>query len=82
MPTINLSGTSAKQLLDEYLLAIEAMRIAISAHAKTAPRGRDYQTAAPDAFARALGEHLSRLGRLESVINELEGIVEYISDQC
>jgi predicted esterase len=40
-------------LLDKRLLAIDAMRLAISALALSAPNARDYQTAAPDAFARA-----------------------------
>ena len=79
MPTISLNGTSAKQLLEEYLLAVDAMRIAISTHAMTAPHGRDYQPTG--AFAEAQLEHASRRDRLESVISELEQIAEYISDQ-
>ena len=77
MPTINLNGTSAKQLLQECLLAIDAMRVAISAHAITAPRGREYQPTG--AFAQAQFEHTSRRDRLESVNRELEQIAEYIS---
>jgi len=41
-----------------------------------------YQTAPADAFAIAMNEHRSRMLRLESVMNELERIAEYISDQC
>jgi hypothetical protein len=80
MPTINLNGTSAKKLLEEYLLAVDAMRFAISTHAMTAPYGRDYQPTG--AFAQAQFEHASRRDRLESVISELEQITEHISDQC
>jgi hypothetical protein len=76
-PTINLNGTSAKQLLEEHLLAIDAMRTAISTHAMTAPYGRDYQPTG--AFAQAQLEHTSRRERLESVISELEQIAKYIS---
>jgi hypothetical protein len=76
MPTIDLNGTSAKQLLQECLLAIDAIRVAISAHAMTAPRGRDYQPTG--AFAQAQFEHTSRL---ESVIREVEQIAEYISPE-
>lgn len=57
--TINLNGTSAKQLLEEHLLAIDAMRTAISTHAMTAPYGRDYQPTG--AFAQAQIEHTRSL---------------------
>jgi antitoxin component HigA of HigAB toxin-antitoxin module len=81
-PTINPHSTSPQALLDKRLLAIDAMRLAISALALSAPNARDYQTAAPDAFARAMNEHRRRLARLESVINELKGLAEFTSDQC
>ena len=79
MPTINLNGTPSKQLLEEFLLSIDAMRFAISTHAMTAPYGRDYEPTG--AFAQAQFEHASRRDRLESVISELELIAEHISGQ-
>lgn len=81
-PTTNPHGTSPRALLDKQLLAIDAMGLAISALALSAPNARDYQTAAPDVFARAVNEHRRRLARLESVINELKGLAKFTSDQC
>ena len=84
-PTINLNCTSPKELLDEQLLAIHALPVAISTLAIAAPNARDYQTAPTGAFAqaqfeRSAGTRSSNTGAAS--INELEGIAEYISDQC
>ena len=81
-PFINLNGTSAKEFLEENLLAINALRIAISTLAMAAPNARDYQTAPMGTFRQAESEHRSRLMRLETVMQELEILAEHISDEC
>jgi hypothetical protein len=43
-PTINLNGTDQRKLLQDYLLAIHAMRAALSYTGMTAPHARDYQS--------------------------------------
>lgn len=78
-PTINLNGTSPRELLEQQLLAIEALRAAISSVQATAPNGRDYQTALPGTLYLASQGHADRLARLESVLIELEEIAEHVS---
>jgi hypothetical protein len=80
-PYINLNGTPPGELLQDYLLAIAALRGAISYLAMTAPNRRDYQTAPMGTFARAQSEHRARLARLECVMSELEVLTEHLSDQ-
>ena len=62
-PTINVNGTSAKELLDQRIATINALRYAISTLQAAAPNGRDCQTAPLDAFAAAINEPRSRLLR-------------------
>jgi hypothetical protein len=81
-PIINLNGTAPQDLLDQHMNAIAALRSAISLLQAAAPNGRDYLTIKPDVFTTALNAHRDRLSRLESVIEELEHLVEVISDQC
>lgn len=79
-PTININGTSARELLKQQCLAIQTLRAAISTVQSAAPNGRDYQTALPGTFHLAQVGHIDRLARLESVMSELEQIAEHISD--
>jgi hypothetical protein len=81
-PTINLNGTTARELLEQQVMAIEAMRCAISRLQTAAPHARDYQTAPVGAFTSAMDEHRNRVKRLIGVMRELEEIAEHISDQC
>jgi hypothetical protein len=78
-PHINLKGTPPGELLQDYLLAIAALRGSYLAMA--APNRRDYQTAPMGTFARAKSEHRARLARLECQMSELEVLTEHISDQ-
>jgi hypothetical protein len=79
-PTININGTSARELLEQQVTAITTLRAAISTVQAAAPNGRDYQTALPGMFHLAQVGHADRLARLESVMSELEQIAEHISD--
>jgi hypothetical protein len=81
-PTINLNGTSPRELLEQQCLAIEALRAAISAVQAAAPNGRDYQTALPGTFHLAQQGHADRLARLEGVMKELEEIAQHVADHA
>ena len=78
-PTITINGTRPHQLLEQQELAINGLRMAISTLALSAPNARDYQTAPPDAFSKAMNEHRWRLAQLEAVMGELEQLAEYLS---
>lgn len=78
-PTINLNGTNAKDLLDQQLNAIWALRTAISTLQDASPNGRDYQTMPRGTIDLAVAGHRERLARLESVMTELEEIAEHIA---
>jgi hypothetical protein len=79
IPTIHLNGTSRQELLDGYVVALNAVRDAIIAVGNACPNGRDYYVQGPDATQKARGEHLLRLVRLMSVRDELYEIAEAIS---
>jgi hypothetical protein len=80
MPAIDLNGTSPVELLEQHELAIAGLWSAISTLAATAPNARHYQARKPGAFQQAQAEHRDRLARLESVMDELEQLAEFISD--
>lgn len=81
LPTINLNGTSARELLQLQINACNAISQAIEALQAAAPHGRDYQSSPnPYAFSRAQEEHRNRLTKLEQVQRELQAIGEHISD--
>jgi hypothetical protein len=67
-PIINLNGTSATELLDQQIAAINALRHAISTLQAAAPNARDYQIAPADAFASAMNQHRTRIIHLETVL--------------
>ena len=79
-PTVNLNGTSGKELFNLNLAVVEKLRDAIDALAKACPNGRDYQTATPGTWGLAIDQHGERLKRLESVMAELETITETLAD--
>jgi hypothetical protein len=80
-PQINLNGTNARDLLEQQVVAIEALRSAMSTLQAAGPNGRDYQTMPRGTIDLAVAGHVDRLKRLESVLAELEEIAEHISDQ-
>jgi hypothetical protein len=82
MPAIDLNGTSPVELLEQHELAIAGLWSAISTLAATAPDARHYPARKPGTFQQAQAEHRDRLARLESVMDELEQLAEFISDQA
>lgn len=77
MPTIHLNGTSRSELLEQQVVAIDAVRKAIDALQQASPNGRDYYVQGGHAFTAAREEHTSRLSRLVEVRKELEEIAEH-----
>ena len=82
LPTIHLNGTHPRDLLQDVLDALTAIREAIRALDKTAPNGRDYYPQGGDALGLAFGEYLLRRDSLCNVLKELEQIAEYLSDKA
>jgi ferritin len=80
LPTVNMNGTSGKELFETNLAAVEKLRDAIDALAKACPNGRDYQTLGREAMKRAVEEHGQRMERLKYVLAELETITESLAD--
>jgi predicted phage tail protein len=70
-PTIHLNGTSAETLARDTEVAIKALRAAIDAMCDTAPNGRDYYPQGPDAIKTANHEHLQRMSRLRTTLDEM-----------
>lgn len=79
-PTVNLNGTSGKELFNLNLAVVEKLRDAIDALAKACPNGRDYQTMGQDAHRIAVREHHQRQERLDYVMSEMEAITETLAD--
>jgi hypothetical protein len=74
LPVIHMNGTSRERLMDAIEEAYSKVGDAMSALAQTAPNGRDYYPAGPEAFEKAIEEHMSRVARLQTVREELEFI--------
>jgi hypothetical protein len=75
-PATQLDGTPAQELLMQQNHAIMAVHLAISMLQEAAPNRRDCRPAA--SFNLALDEHLSRVARLETVMEELKEIARYL----
>lgn len=80
-PTIHLNGTSGPVLIEQNRAARVALRTALDVLQEARPHGRDYYTQAAGAYERAKDEHLDRMRRLESIIDELEEIENAICER-
>jgi hypothetical protein len=77
-PTIHMNGTSRESLSKDYMEAYIAIRDAMDVLAKAGPNGRDYYPQGPEAIVRAQEHHRDQMMRLNSVAEELIGIVEHV----
>ena len=77
MPTIHLNGTSRGLLLEVHQDALAAILRAQDALRHACPNARDYPT--PEAANRAQEEHFVRVGRLQSVKDELQEILIHVA---
>lgn len=80
-PTINLNGTSADALIEQYAKAATAVADAIKAVAEAWPHGRDFQTMKPCAHRRATEQHDDRMAWLRSVHADLMVILDNVCEQ-
>ena len=77
LPIINICGTDQQSLLDQYVLALHALREAIEALNAASPNGRDYQHGG--SINAALQEHAVRIVKVRQVLAEIETIAEHIA---
>jgi len=79
-PIIHSNGTSAQRILDDYDMAYQALNEATLALQRTAPNGRDYYVV-PDSLPKAEQEHMERLVMLRTIQDQLEELMEKVTDQ-
>lgn len=79
LPTIHLNGTSKTALFDGYMAAVSAVYAASEALAEAAPNARDYYPQGDGAFKQAQDEHNVRMMKLNSVLFELQQLVEHVA---
>lgn len=79
LPTVHLNGTSRNSLLDDYIAAMDAIRLAMKALQSAAPNARDYYVQAGDTFCMAQNQHFIRLARLRETLDELNAIAEHVA---
>ncbi len=76
-PTIHMNGTSKGRLGQAYSDAYAALYDAAEKLRQTAPNGRDYYPAGPEAMSKAEAEHRSRQQRIADVMDELETLASH-----
>ena len=81
VPTVHLNGTSYDGLFVPICDAAGDIRRTIRSLEECAPHGRDYYLQGNSALAVATSEHLSRVARLQSVLDELQAMAEKLCDQ-
>lgn len=79
VPAVHLNGTSRDGLLEGYMEAIDALRLAMKALQAAAPHERDYYVQAGDTFCMAQNQHFTRLARLRETLDELNTIAEHVA---
>ena len=79
-PTIHLNGTHPETLEDQLAQASVALRLAALALGEACPNGRDYYPQGPHALAEALAEHDSRVRAILRVREEIEALLEHVTD--
>jgi hypothetical protein len=80
-PVINLNGTAAEELLEQYQLAQLALGVALRKLEQASPHGRDYQTLEPGMFLRAQRQHCERMEALKRVKDQLEVLSKSTAEQ-
>ena len=70
VPTVHNNGSGEKNLTDQCSAVREALRIAMEAMRQASPHGRDYYTQKPGAFEKARSEHVARITKIQSVIDD------------
>lgn len=73
-PQLNLNGTSADALVEQTAHARRALTNALHILQEAEPHRRDYFTAALGAYGDAREEHVNRLKKIQSVLDDLQQI--------
>ncbi len=80
VPTMHLNGTSGDVLVAQLVDVGAALRATLRALDEAAPNARDYYVQGDEAFGKVMREHLSRVERVRSVLNEIYAINEALAD--
>jgi hypothetical protein len=80
-PVINLNGSPAARLIEEYKTAYVAIRAAFEALCQVTVNGRDFQTAPEGTYEKARTEHVARLDKLQQVEGDLVALAIAVQEQ-
>ena len=75
VPCVHLNGSGKATLMNDLENAWDAVTLAYDALKRMEVNARDYYPYGPEAYPQAREEHLSRLGRLDSVRLELDALM-------
>jgi len=76
LPKINLNGTSAQDLFDEYIDAQDAIRKALHIFQKCTCHGRDFQCNPVEDYNQALFERADILAKLEDGLDYCQAWID------
>ena len=79
LPTVHINGSSRGGLLEGYIAAMDAIRLAMKALQSAAPHPRDYYVQSNMSAHLARDEHFTRLARLRETLDELNTIAEHVA---
>ncbi len=78
VPTVHMNGTSKRDLLEQYVDAMQAIQEAIEALPH--PHGRDYYVVSESELMEALLQRKAWQEKLSSIYNDLEQIAEKLNE--
>jgi len=83
VPSLHINGTGFEMLKNQYKNAYTAVSAASLALRETMPHRRDFyvQENAEHAYVMARQQHVQRLAKLESIMEELEELVGELYNQ-
>ena len=81
MPTLHMNGDSFVTLFEGHCEVAELLRETLSSLRANAPNARNYYVQGSDAFACARDEHMERVRKIESVLSDVEAILESLVNQ-
>lgn len=81
LPLVHLNGTSRDALVEMYDKADRALRDALYALDDASPNARDYYPYGDKSFKDAADQHIDRIRRVKSVIDEISFIADAIREE-
>ena len=79
LPTVNMNGSSANELLDQQLRVLRAIDALWEAMRVAAPHGRDYQLA-PERYDSARSDFNDTVDALELIKSRANALALHLSD--